>query len=65
MVRPEEAVGIAERLAEAARGIGRTISVGVALQRGAESPELTLRRADEALYGVKRQGRDGVHLSSG
>ncbi|MFC6015545.1 diguanylate cyclase [Plantactinospora solaniradicis] len=65
VLRPEEAVGIAERLTEAARQIGRTISVGVAVQRDGESPDLTLRRADEALYGVKRQGRDGVGLATG
>ncbi len=62
--RPEEAVRIAERLAEAARGTGRTISVGVALPRPGESPEQTLRRADQALYAVKRQGRDGVRLAA-
>ncbi|PYC71083.1 GGDEF domain-containing protein [Micromonospora arborensis] len=62
--RPEEAVRIAERLTEAARRIGRTISVGVALPRPGESPDRTLRRADQALYAVKRQGRDGVHLSA-
>ncbi len=62
--RPEEAVRIAERLAEAARRIGRTISVGVALPRPGESPDLTLRRADQALYRVKREGRDGVHLAA-
>ncbi|MEU5906243.1 diguanylate cyclase [Micromonospora sp. NPDC047527] len=62
--RPEEAVRIAERLAEAARRTGRTISVGVALPRPGESPDRTLRRADQALYAVKRQGRDGVHLAA-
>ncbi|PZG22185.1 GGDEF domain-containing protein [Micromonospora craterilacus] len=64
VTRPEEAVRVAERLTEAARRIGRTISVGVALPRPGESPELTLRRADQALYAVKRQGRDGVQLSA-
>ncbi|MGW0213077.1 diguanylate cyclase [Micromonospora chokoriensis] len=62
--RPEEAVRIAERLTEAARRVGRTISVGVALPRPGETPDRTLRRADQALYAVKRQGRDGVHLSA-
>ncbi|MEH1165822.1 sensor domain-containing diguanylate cyclase [Micromonospora sp. CPCC 205539] len=62
--RPEEAVRIAERLAEAARRTGRTISVGVALPRPGESPDRTLRRADQALYAVKRHGRDGVHLAA-
>ncbi|MFC3503256.1 diguanylate cyclase [Micromonospora krabiensis] len=61
--RPEEAVRVAERLTAAARSTGRTISVGVALPRAGESAELTLRRADQALYAVKRQGRDGVHLA--
>ncbi|MCI4063186.1 diguanylate cyclase [Micromonospora sp. R77] len=62
--RPDEAVRIAERLTEAARHTGRTISIGVALPQPGESPELTLRRADQALYAVKRQGRDGVHLAA-
>ncbi|SBT49185.1 diguanylate cyclase (GGDEF) domain-containing protein [Micromonospora auratinigra] len=62
--RPDEAVRIAERLTEAARRTGRTISVGVALPVPGESPDRTLRRADQALYAVKRQGRDGVHLSA-
>ena len=63
VTRPEEATGIAQRLATAARQTGRTISVGVALQCGGESAELTRRRADAALYQVKRGGRDGVRLA--
>ncbi|MFC7550546.1 diguanylate cyclase [Plantactinospora sp. GCM10030261] len=61
---PEEAVGIAERLAEAARRVDHTISVGVAVQRHREPPEATLRRADVALYDVKRRGRNGVRLAA-
>lgn len=63
VVRPDEATGIGERLVAAARTIGRTISVGVALRRHGEAPELTLRRADAALYDVKREGRDGIRLA--
>lgn len=62
--RAEEALGIAERLAAAARGTGQTVSVGVALQRDGEPPDATLRRADAALYEVKRAGRDGARLAS-
>lgn len=57
-----EAVAVAERLASAARLTGWTISVGVAVQRSDETAETTLSRADQALYSVKRQGRDGVRL---
>jgi GGDEF domain-containing protein len=39
-------------------------SFGVALQRSGESSDLTLRRADAALYDVKRDGRDGVRLAA-
>jgi diguanylate cyclase (GGDEF)-like protein len=58
-----EAVAVAERLASAARLTGWTISVGVAVQRPEETAETTLSRADQALYSVKRQGRDGVLLA--
>jgi len=62
--QPAEAVRIAERLASAARRTGRTISVGVAVRRDGEPAENTLRRADTALYEVKREGRDGVRLAA-
>jgi diguanylate cyclase (GGDEF)-like protein len=58
-----EAVAVGERLAAAARQVGRTISVGVAVQRADELAETTLNRADQALYEVKRRGRDGVQLA--
>ncbi|HEY3010057.1 MAG TPA: diguanylate cyclase [Micromonosporaceae bacterium] len=61
--RTDEAVNIAERLSGAARRTGRTISIGVAMQGARESSELTLRRADAALYEVKREGRNGVRLA--
>jgi diguanylate cyclase (GGDEF)-like protein len=61
--RTTEAVAVAERLAAAARRVGRTISVGVAVQRADELGETTLNRADQALYEVKRRGRDGVQLA--
>lgn len=58
-----EALAVAERLAQAARVTGRTISIGVALRGAAEAAEDTLHRADTALYQVKRHGRDGVRLA--
>ncbi|MDI1464293.1 diguanylate cyclase [Catellatospora sp. KI3] len=58
-----EAMLIAERLLTAARATSRTISVGVAVQREQESPEAALYRADQALYKVKRAGRNGAQLA--
>ncbi len=58
-----EALAVAERLVAAARRVGRTISVGVALREPGETAENTLRRADEALYAVKRAGRDAARLA--
>ena len=60
---PEEAAGIGERLVEAARVIGRTVSVGVAITRHGEEPASTLHRADTALYSAKRSGRDAVRTT--
>ncbi|GHJ46505.1 hypothetical protein Cs7R123_38470 [Catellatospora sp. TT07R-123] len=58
-----EAMRISERLLSAARATGRTISVGVAVQREQESPEAALYRADQALYKVKRAGRNNALLA--
>ncbi|MBO4162026.1 diguanylate cyclase [Micromonospora sp. MMS20-R2-23] len=65
VAHPDEAVRIAERLTEAARRTGRTISVGVALPHPGEAADRTLHRADQALYAAKHRGRDRVHLSTG
>ncbi|MGA8113245.1 MAG: diguanylate cyclase [Actinocatenispora sp.] len=59
----DEALTVAQRLVSAARRVGRTISIGVALREAGETAENTLRRADEALYAVKRAGRDGARLA--
>jgi diguanylate cyclase (GGDEF)-like protein len=64
VARPEEALAVAERLTAAARAIGRTVSVGVAVQQEGETPDHTLQRADAALYTVKREGRDGAQLAA-
>jgi diguanylate cyclase (GGDEF)-like protein len=61
--RSEEAIGVADRLVSAARAVGQTISVGVAIRRDGEAAEETLSRADAALYIAKRSGRDGVRLA--
>jgi diguanylate cyclase (GGDEF)-like protein len=62
--RREEAMGVAERLVAAARHVGQSISVGVALQATTETPGQTFRRADTALYDAKRGGRDGVRMAA-
>lgn len=63
--RAEEALAVAERLVAAARRIGRTVSVGVALRAPEESATETLHRADVALYEAKRTGRDAARVASG
>jgi diguanylate cyclase (GGDEF)-like protein len=59
----EIAVAVADRLIEAARGTGRTISAGVAIQQESETPVQALHRADRALYRAKASGRDAVHVA--
>jgi GGDEF domain-containing protein len=39
------------------------VSVGLALAATGETDEALVSRADEALYEVKRLGRDGVRLA--
>lgn len=60
----DEAAAVAERLCEAARRTGRTISIGVAVQSDTEAADVTLRRADSALYEAKRAGRNQVRLAA-
>jgi diguanylate cyclase (GGDEF)-like protein len=65
-VDPETGARVAARMVEAIRAIPdcpATLSIGVA---GAPAADLrdTLRRADEAMYRVKRRGGDGVELQS-
>lgn len=57
------ALVIAERIRELVPG-GQTCSVGVAQWRPGESAESLLRRADDALYDAKRDGRDRVALAA-
>ena len=58
-LRLEEAVAVAERL-RLAMPEGHTCSVGVAEHWRGEGARALLRRADAALYRVKRGGRDGT-----
>jgi len=62
---PIEARSVAERLHGAAHdGLAATISVGVAMAAAGEPPAAVIARADNALYQVKRAGRDGVKLAT-
>lgn len=74
----EEALVVARRLLDAVRGLAIehrssdtapfvTISIGIAalVPKDAESHEQLLRRADEALYRAKAEGRDRVVGGSG
>jgi diguanylate cyclase (GGDEF)-like protein len=47
------------------RGLGTTLSVGLALAMPHETDEQVIARADAALYEVKRGGRDGVLVAPG
>ncbi|MGB5733901.1 MAG: diguanylate cyclase, partial [Thiohalocapsa sp.] len=41
-----------------------TVSIGVATRRPSESMEALIRRADEALYAAKNNGRNQVCLAT-
>jgi diguanylate cyclase (GGDEF)-like protein len=65
VVGAQEALAAGRRLQQAGRSLGDvTLSIGVALPREAEDAEALIARADEALYAVKADGRDGVALLS-
>ncbi|MCU7727299.1 GGDEF domain-containing protein [Actinoplanes sp. KI2] len=60
------AIGIAQRMAEAVRRLPdcpATVSIGVAVGYAGDLPE-AMRRADQAMYRVKRRGGDGVEECS-
>lgn len=66
----DSVIALAQRLCEkisqvnlpAAPAFHCSVSIGVAAANSAESLHEWLRHADEALYCVKRAGRNGVHL---
>lgn len=68
MERPEDALMVAEKIISAMRepfAVGSerlkvTTSIGAASSAGARSADELLKKADEALYQVKRGGRDGA-----
>lgn len=59
-----DALATAQRIRSAVRHANDlpTVSIGVAVQASREDPDDLVRRADAALYSVKRSGRDGTHL---
>jgi diguanylate cyclase (GGDEF)-like protein len=61
---PDAAAQVGRRLADAARHTGVTVSVGAAISTGDEPASALLNRADAALYGAKRAGRDAVHVAT-
>jgi diguanylate cyclase (GGDEF)-like protein len=61
---PAEASAIAQRLIDAARRAGQTISAGTAVHARGETGVQLLARADMALYEAKRAGRDRARLAA-
>ncbi len=64
-VESESALEIARRLhgCVEASGTTLTVSIGAAAAAPGETTDSVLRRADRALYAVKKEGRDGVALA--
>jgi two-component system cell cycle response regulator len=75
VIMPETGLAVAERIAERLRlhvagspfrlpgvedPLAVTISIGVACTRPGDTPEALLKRADEAVYAAKAQGRNQV-----
>jgi diguanylate cyclase (GGDEF)-like protein len=58
----EEAAAVVQRLRAHTPG-GVTCSAGIAVWDGTESADALMRRADAALYGAKRAGRDRAHTA--
>ncbi|HEX6873175.1 MAG TPA: GGDEF domain-containing protein [Micromonosporaceae bacterium] len=61
---PAEVAAIVRRLLDAARRVGRPISVGAAIHQPGEAGRDTLARADRALYDAKRAGRNTARLAA-
>lgn len=59
------AEGVARRILEAVRGIGITVSIGVAVRLPQDEPnaDFIVKAADAALYEAKRSGRDRFSLA--
>jgi diguanylate cyclase (GGDEF)-like protein len=60
--RPEALAGICERLLEAVRALGATVSVGAVVVAGGEDDAAVVAAADAQLYAAKRAGRDTARL---
>jgi diguanylate cyclase (GGDEF)-like protein len=60
----DEVVAIAQRVMDAARRVGHTVSIGAAVHGRGETGRETLCRADQALYEAKRAGRDTARIAA-